>query len=234
MAFNGMDPRPYGYGQYSPYRDKPSPLQRAITGQPNGLQEEQPVPRGMPNFGQASENPAAAFNNVKATNHTQLPVNQPYQAKGPAMGLLGFDANKLANAEHNTPKYVFARAAQGLGMGDRDELLNRLKADPSGYFKNASWGGSKGDKLVVGGELDPKFEGINTFDVIKAAGLGGQGWQWGADMPGRGSVNRSNVASAVMRQRPRGRDNFPLVTSGEVDARNRLQPILDMLAKLRY
>lgn len=223
--------RPYGYGQYSPYRDKPSPLQQAITGQPQGLQEPA-VPRGVPNFGQASENPAAAYNNVKAPDHNQLPANQPYQAKGPAMGLLGFDAGKLANAEHNSPKYVFARAAQGLGMGDKDELLNRLKNDPSGYFKNATFGGSKGDKLIVGGQLDPKFEGINTFDVIKAAGLGGQGWQWGAE----GGPQRSNVANAVMRRPPvqRSRGNFPLVSAGAPDARNRLQPILDMLAKLRY
>lgn len=102
----------------------------------------------------------------------------PYQAKGPAMGLEGFDTNKLSSG-HVSPKYVFAKHAQGLGVNDRDELLRRLQADESGYFKNAKWGGNKGDILEVGGELDPKFEGISKFDVIRAMGEGGKGWQWG-------------------------------------------------------
>lgn len=110
-------------------------------------------------------------------------AQQNYQARGPAMGLEGFDQGKLTGG-HVSPKYVFARHAQGLGMNDRDELLRRLQADPSGYFKNAMWGGSKGDKLTIGGQLAPEFNGINTFDVIRAAGLGGQGWQWGAEGPG--------------------------------------------------
>lgn len=101
----------------------------------------------------------------------------PYQAKGAALGLEGFNGNKLSGG-HVSPKYVFARAAQGLGVDDRDELLRRLQADESGYFKNASFGGSKGDKLMVGGELDPKFEGYNSFDVIRGMGEGGKAWVW--------------------------------------------------------
>jgi hypothetical protein len=114
-----------------------------------------------------------------------------YTAKGPAMGLEGFDAGKLAGG-HVSPKYVFAKHAQGLGVNDREELLRRLQADESGYFKNASWGGNKGDILTIGGELDPKFEGISQFDVIRAMGEGGKGWQWG-DASGGGGGGRATA-----------------------------------------
>lgn len=136
------------------------------------------VPPPMPNMG--GNEPASAG---------------PYQAKGPAMGLEGFDAGKLADTSHNSPKYVFARAAQGLGVNDKDELLRRLKADPNGYFANASFGGSKGDKLEIGGQLDPSFDGINEFDVVRAAGDGGKGWQWGVDgPPGGGGGGAAHAA----------------------------------------
>jgi hypothetical protein len=119
----------------------------------------------------------------------------PYQAQGPALGLEGFDTGKLSSG-HVSPKYVFAKHAQGLGVNDRDELLRRLQADESGYFKNASWGGNKGDILKIGGELDPKFEGISEFDVIRAMGEGGKGWQW------------SGVGPSAAPQRPMGPSTF--------------------------
>jgi len=102
----------------------------------------------------------------------------PYAAKGPALGLEGFDAGKMGSG-HTSPKYVFAKHAQGLGVNDRDELLRRLQGDESGYFKEASFGGNKGDVLNVGGQLHDDFKGIGQFDVIRAMGEGGKGWQWG-------------------------------------------------------
>jgi hypothetical protein len=75
-------------------------------------------------------------------------------------------------ASHFTPQQL---------VGDqnaRAQLLSQLQADPSGYFKNASWGGNKGDLLTVGGQLDPAFNGISQFDVIRGAGAGGLGHVW--------------------------------------------------------
>jgi hypothetical protein len=95
--------------------------------------------------------------------------------------LIGFDAGKFDDPAHNTPKYVFARIAAQFDVKDpaqRQQMLAALKADPSGYFKNATLSGSKGDQLVINGALDPKFEGINAFDIIFAAGEGGKGWTW--------------------------------------------------------
>lgn len=97
--------------------------------------------------------------------------------------LEGFGDDKL-NSDHDSPKYTFARIAQNFDVRDpaqREQMLAALRADPSGYFKNATLGGSKGDKLIIGGQLDDKFGGINTFDVIRAAGEGGKGWQWGPE-----------------------------------------------------
>lgn len=114
-----------------------------------------------------------------AGDHVALPARPTGGAY--AGQLSGFDATKLGNADHNTPKYVFARIAQNYDVSDpaqRQAMLEALRADPSGYFANATLGGSKGDKLIIGGALDPKFEGIGSFDVVQAAGEGGRNWQW--------------------------------------------------------
>lgn len=131
-----------------------------------------------------------------------MPAPTPYQAQGPAMGLEGFEQAKL-DGGHISPKYVFAKHAQGLGVNDRDELLRRLQGDESGYFKNAAWGGNKGDILTVNGPLDPKFEGVSQFDVIRAMGEGGKGWQWsGIDPNGGASLPSSGVPAAILGTAP--------------------------------
>jgi len=83
-----------------------------------------------------------------------------------------WDAGKLADLTHRTPKYNFARIASNFDTTDpsqREQMLAMLRADPSGYFKNATL---SGDKLVIGGTLDPAFEGISTFDVFGGSGAG--------------------------------------------------------------
>jgi len=96
--------------------------------------------------------------------------------------LEGFDSGKLGDLTHTSPKYVFARIAQQYNVADpaqRQAMLAALRADPSGYFRNATLSGSKGDVLEIGGTLDPRFGGVSRFDIIRAAGEGGKGWQWG-------------------------------------------------------
>jgi hypothetical protein len=95
--------------------------------------------------------------------------------------LEGFDAGKLADLSHRSPKYVFARIASNFNQADpaqRQAMLQMLRMDPSGYFKNATLVGPKGDQLYLGTEIDPKFEGINQFDVGLGAGAGWRGWGW--------------------------------------------------------
>jgi hypothetical protein len=152
---------------------------------------EQMDPQAKAKLGGASPSPGVGTpGGFQAPVDPQTPIAPPsqpeaYQAKGPALGLEGFDAGKLGSG-HSSPKYVFAKHAQGLGVNDRDELLRRLQADESGYFKDASFGGSKGDVLNIGGQLHDDFKGMNQFDVVRAMGEGGKGWQW-ADTGGGGA-----------------------------------------------
>jgi len=94
--------------------------------------------------------------------------------------LLGFDAGKL-DAGKNDPKYVFAKYAQNFDDRDassRDALINALRGDASGFFKDARLEGD-----ILKGSYDPDTGGYGDVDIIKGLKAGGEGWQWGA-MPG--------------------------------------------------
>lgn len=110
------------------------------------------------------------------------PASNPSVQPGAFSGRLqGFDSTKLADSTHNTPKYVFARHAANYDTRTpegRAQLLVALQADPSGYFTNANLGGSKGDILSIGGQLDPQFGGISQFDVFQGAGAGTYAPTW--------------------------------------------------------
>lgn len=91
---------------------------------------------------------------------------------GSASSMRNFDAGKLSDLGHQTPKYVFARIASQFNTTDPEQrrlMLEMLRADPSGYFRNATL---VGDKLTIGGALDPAFEGINQFDVFGGSKAG--------------------------------------------------------------
>jgi hypothetical protein len=110
----------------------------------------------------------------------------PWQAGQYQNQVEGYDWTKLNDATHISPKYVFGRIAGKYNVQDpaqRQAMLKELQADPSGYFKNATLGGTKGDILTIGGQLDPKFDGISQFDIIRGAGEGGLAFQWGGITP---------------------------------------------------
>lgn len=89
--------------------------------------------------------------------------------------LEGFDQAKMGK---NDPKYVFAKYAQGLNVGDandRGKLQDLLRNDASGFFKNATLDGD-----ILHGSFDPETGRYGDVDVIRGLKAGGQGWQWGA------------------------------------------------------
>lgn len=148
----------------------------------------------------------------------------PQGSAGPARGILeGFDAGKLADPTHTSPKYVFARIAQQFDQRDpaqRAAMLEALKADPSGYFRNATL---TGDILDTGSD-DPKFEGITRFDVVRDVDNGGA-WQW-APAGGGGGRQASGAASgagAVDLGAGRGYGNIPDQVSPDVLAQIRAE-----------
>jgi hypothetical protein len=100
--------------------------------------------------------------------------------------LEGFDHGKLANLNHKTPKYLFARVAQQFGLESvkdkaaGEALLQKMVP----YMKAAGLeiAGVKGDKINVRTDI-----GWEWVDVIRGAGSGDPGWWWGSE--GKGSRN---------------------------------------------
>ena len=128
-----------------------------------GVRRSQPVP----GFVDPTESPA--------------PVSAPAPSPKPAYAMEGFDSGKLGNAEHNTPKYQIARAIQNFDpkAGVTPEVLAALNALGIGTFEG------QGDKVRVSGNMDPRFEGYTTIDLVRGfrGPGGGQAWQYGAENP---------------------------------------------------
>jgi hypothetical protein len=105
---------------------------------------------------------------------------EPVAAKQPgglgafANKLEGFDSNKL-NSDHNSPKYAFGRAMSQFDPkgGISQEMLDALNGLGMGQVS----GKIGGDKISVGGNVDPRFNGVTEFDVIRDLENGG-GFQW--------------------------------------------------------
>jgi hypothetical protein len=104
----------------------------------------------------------------------------PPPATTQTYALEGFDPAKLAS-DHNSPKYQIGRTIQQFdpSAGITPELLAALNALGIGDFTQLS-----GDKLSVGGNVDPRFEGYTTIDLIRNfTGEGDKAWQYGAENP---------------------------------------------------
>lgn len=113
-----------------------------------------------------------------------------------ASRLSGFDVGKLSDLGHNSPKYVYARIASNFNTTDPEQrrlMLEMLRSDPSGYFRNAT---IVGDKLNIGGTLDPAFGGINQFDIFGGSSRGEWTPTW-QPTAGPGYVAETPAASAL-------------------------------------
>jgi hypothetical protein len=108
-----------------------------------------------------------------------LPAPLPPPPGGHAP-LEGFDHVKLANLNHRTPKYLFARVAQQFGLesvkdkASGEALLQKMIP----YMRAAGLeiAGVKGDKINVKTEI-----GWEWVDVIRGAGSGNPAWWWGSE-----------------------------------------------------
>lgn len=89
--------------------------------------------------------------------------------------LEGFDSGKL-NSAHDSPKYQIARILSKYPPTPEGLQQAMPEIQASGLADSVSLVGN--DKLQFGGQMDPRFEGLNTFDVLRGADAGGMGWQW--------------------------------------------------------
>jgi len=111
---------------------------------------------------------------------------EPAQLPPPPGGhapLEGFDHVKLANPNHKTPKYLFARVAQQFGLekvrdtrskAEAEALLNQMVP----YMRVAGMeiAGVSGDKINVKTEI-----GWEWVDVVRGAGGGDPAYWWGSE-----------------------------------------------------
>lgn len=95
-------------------------------------------------------------------------------APRPTYGLEGFDAQKLQSG-HDSPKYQIGRTISQFdpSQGVTDDVLAALNALGLGTFSGGK------DKIRVSGNVDPRFQGVTEFDIVR--GLSGQdnpAWQF--------------------------------------------------------
>lgn len=130
-----------------------------------------PLPGASPDF--VYEPWQRAAENAARIENAAAPSVPP---SGGGYRMEGFDATKLGNLEHDTPKYQIARVLQGFDPRDgiTDDVLAALNRLGIGTFVRTS-----GDKVRVE-NADPRFQGVTEIDLVR--GLkgpgGGQAWQY--------------------------------------------------------
>lgn len=130
---------------------------------------------------QAAASLAPAVEPVKSVT----PAATPAPAAKPTWGQYmpeGYDPRKIESG-HDSPKYQVGRVVSQFdpSAGLTPEVIGALNKLGIGDFSAID-----GDKLRVTGNMDPRFEGVTEFDMIRAfsGGPNGEGrdphWGWGA------------------------------------------------------
>jgi hypothetical protein len=183
--------QPIGMGQRpTPVTPEPAPVfQQPQTSQPTDLRT-QPVPYRPPQGTPAPTpyTPPAP----RPTPGTAIPVSNPtastpmntdgYAApafipKGTGSTMLGgYDPAKLADLNHQTPKYAVGRILSN--FPDTPEGLRQALPDLQRAYPGVEIIGV-GGKLDFRNATDPNIRALGIVDVGKAFGAGGgQGYQW--------------------------------------------------------
>jgi hypothetical protein len=127
-------------------------------------------------LGSLQNNPltSAANNALSTTNGTTTAVDG---ADRPKVGTMaGFDAAKLANTSHTSPKYQIGRVLQYYPNSPAG--LKAALPELQQLIPGLTISGSKGDQLDFGSYVSPEGIKVGVIDVIQSAGTGGTAWQW--------------------------------------------------------
>ncbi len=126
-------------------------------------------------LGSLQNNPLTSSNS--ALSSTNATTATAAAADRPKVGTMaGFDAAKLANTLHTSPKYQIGRVLQyypNTPAGLKSALPELQQLVPGLAIT-----GSKGDKLDFGSYISPEGIQVGVIDVIQSAGAGGTAWQW--------------------------------------------------------
>jgi hypothetical protein len=167
MAGPQAPPPTVGSGPLAPSA-QPTPWKPTDTG--SGLVGA-PTIGGLPSAG-----PGQVMNGNQPSVPQATALSAPASPNAPRYGLEGFDANKRA-AGHDSPKYQIGGVLERFDpkAGVTPEVLAALNALGIGTFT-----GDK-DKIHVGGNIDPRFQDVTSFDVVRGFNGpgGGQAWQFG-------------------------------------------------------
>lgn len=157
----------------------------AAIGSTNGLTGN-PTPEGLPTAGpgqimhgnQPGVPPSAGW----VAPNTPPPATTPttWGANTP----LGFDPTKMASG-HDSPKYQIGQVLSNFDykQGITPELLAALNGLGLGTFNQLD-----ADEVEVTGNVDPRFEGFTTIDLIQDAANGGSAWQYLTEGGGGGNA----------------------------------------------
>lgn len=134
---------------------------------------------GLPPASQSSQAPA------QGEEAPPPAIPPPATAPPPAQGGWGphmpegLDPGKVASG-HTSPKYSIMQILSQFDPagGITDQILEQLNALGIGTFSGG------GDKLTVGGNVDPRFEGFTELDLIRNfTGDGSSAWTYQATNP---------------------------------------------------
>jgi hypothetical protein len=129
----------------------------------------EPAPMGAPLPSVGDPGPldkAGTFAPIGESAPTLPPPMEGPTKYGGTMGKFGvgagYDQGKLANADHLSPKYQIGRTLSNFDpkAGITPDVLSALNSLNIGTFSGGK------DKLTVGGNVDPRFEGYTNMDVI--------------------------------------------------------------------
>ncbi len=163
-----------------PRRGQPQPRQSRL-GSSNGLEGKPTIgglPTALPGQTQMGNQPVGVPSGTSTTeNGTQVPNSAIWGQYTPE----GYDLDKMQNGQ-DSPKYQIGRALSNFDytQGITPEVIAALQALGLGDVMQLSK-----DKIQFTGNVDPRFEGYTTIDLLRGAnGPGGpQAWQYGLDLP---------------------------------------------------
>ena len=127
-------------------------------------------------LGSLQSNPLTAATN-SGMSSTNAAASTATTTDRPKVGTMaGFDAAKLANSSHTTPKYQIGRVLQY--YPNTPAGLKAALPELQQLIPGLTITGSKGDQLDFGNYVSPEGIKVGVIDVIQSAGSGGTAWQW--------------------------------------------------------